>query len=408
MPARTAIHQSYSASNILSGPGSSASVGELLAGWAVDRTSTVALIVDPDVYMLGLTATVQEAIGAEGFRVAVVACERGEPKLAWVERVVAEIRALHPAACVGVGGGSTMDIAKLAAALVHNTGEVTDYLGLGKVHHASVPTVMIPTTAGTGSETTQVSMLSSGGKKVVVASAPLVPRGAILDPQLTVGLPEGVTAASGLDALSHGIESYLSTKANGVSMGASLYGAQLVADSLVNATQQPSDLDARMGMLTGAFWAGVGLNASVVLGHSIAYTIANRTGLPHGVTCAMALPYCMAYNETASHKRIGQISSALRNQVGEDSGGASPAPIYTWLDGLFTQLNIPRGLNEVGVTKKDVPALVTECIESYPRANNPVPFEAKRLSELYGYMFDGDVLGCVKAFHIDEKEVDDR
>jgi len=301
-----------------------------------------------------------------------------------------------------------MDIAKLAAALVRNDGDVTQYLGIGKVHRASVPTVMIPTTAGTGSETTQVSMLSSGGKKVVVASAPLVPRGAILDPQLTTGLPRGVTAASGLDALSHGIESYLSTKADGVSMGASIYGAQLVAGSLVHATEEPGDLDARMGMLTGAFWAGVGLNASVVLGHSIAYTIANRTGLPHGVTCAMALPYCMAYNEAASHRRIRQISTALRDHIGDAGGGTATDPIYAWLDGLFTQLDIPRGLSEVGITKGDVPGLVAECIESYPRANNPVPFDAKRLGELYGYMFDGDVLGCVKAFQVDEKEVDDR
>lgn len=399
MPPESKVHQAYSPSQTIAGAGASRGVGKLLESWMLPRASTVALVVDPDVHALGIARPVQTSLESSGFAVTVVACDKGEPKLPWVERVVAEVRAARPAACIGVGGGSTMDIAKLSAALVTNQGDVAEFLGLGKVRAQSIPTAMIPTTAGTGSETTQVAMLSAGGKKVVVASAPLVPRGAVLDPELTVKLPSGVTAASGLDALAHGLESFLSTRANPLTIGASLYGAQLVASSITGAVHHPDDVDQRMGMLGGAYWAGIGLNANVILGHSIAYTIANRTGLAHGVTCAMALPYCLAYNEAASHERISRLAVSLHDDIGDHPDDpVDPSGIYGWLDRLTAELKIPQSLAEVGVSDRDISAMVDECMESYPRPNNPVPFERDRLREVYEYLLHGDVLGCVKKF----------
>lgn len=399
MSSEPMTHQSYSPRQTIAGAGASSGVGTLLNDWGVPDASPVALVVDPDVFALGIADPVRQGIESAGFTVIVIPCDKGEPALSWVERVVADVRAAKPAACVGVGGGSAMDVAKLAAALVTNPGQVRDFLGAGKVHAESISTVMIPTTAGTGSETTQVAMLSTGGKKVVVASAPLIPRAAVLDPALTVGLPRGVTAASGLDALAHGLEAYLSLRANPLTMGASLYGAQLVASSLSGAFEHPDDVQHRMGMLGGAYWAGIGLNANVILGHSIAYTVANRTGLPHGVTCAMALPYCLAYNEVASHDRIDRVARILRDGAEDEStSAADPTGIYGWLEQLSSMLGIPRNLSEVGVTEKDIPTMVTECIESYPRPNNPVPLDAVRLRHTYEFLLHGDVLGCVKSF----------
>ncbi len=399
MSSEPVTHQSYSPRQTVAGAGASSGVGNVLNDWGVPHASPVALVVDSDVFALGIADPVRKGIESGGFTVIVIPCDKGEPKLPWVERVVNDVRTAKPAACVGVGGGSTMDIAKLAAALVTNPGKVTGFLGLNKVRKESVPTVMIPTTAGTGSETTQVAMLSTAGKKVVVASAPLVPRAAVLDPALTVKLPKGVTAASGMDALAHALEAYLSLRANPLTMGASLYGAQLVASSITGAVRHPDDVDQRMGMLGGAYWAGIGLNANVILGHSMAYTIANRTGLAHGVTCAMALPYCLAYNEAASHERIGRVAWSLHEDIGDHPDDpVDPSGIYGWLDRLTAELKIPQSLAEVGVTDKDIPAMVDECMELYPRPNNPVPFERGKLREAYEYLLHGDVLGCVKKF----------
>lgn len=387
-----------SPAQLVAGDGASDQVGPLLDSWAVPP-GTVAVVVDADVLGLGLAKPILASLEGQGYRPEVVACTPGEPELAGVETVVADLRRMKPAACVGLGGGSTMDVAKLAAALTTNPGDVTDFLGPNRVRLPSPPTVLVPTTAGTGSEATQVAMLSVHGKKAAAASAPLMARAAILDPALIIGLPKSVTAASGLDALSHAFESYLSTTANPSTEGASIHGATLIAASIRAVFADGSDRDMRMAMLTGAYWSGIGLNASVVLGHSIAYTIANRTGLPHGVTCSMALPYCLAYNEKASSSRIERLAVALREQIGGgDRLDSDPTGIYGWLADLEKQLGVPASLQEVGIQRSDVPGMVEECITSYPRANNPVPFDAKALGRLYDYLFDGDIHGCAATF----------
>jgi alcohol dehydrogenase class IV len=394
-----ANYRFYSPAQLIAGDGATDQAGPLLESWAVPRGSTVALVGDADVLKLGLAKPIVESLENQGYLCEVVACAPGEPKLEGVESVVSDLRRMKPAACVGVGGGSTMDVAKLAAALTTNPGEVTDFMGPDKVKVPSVPTIMVPTTAGTGSEATQVAMLSIHGKKAAAASAPLMARAAILDPSLIVGLPQGVTAASGLDALAHAFESYLSTRANRSTEGASVYGATLIASAIRGVFDNGADRDLRMSMLTGAYWSGIGLNASVVLGHSIAYTIANRTGLPHGVTCSMALPYCLAYNEPASGGRIEHLANALRGQIGESGTQASdPTGIYGWLADLERHLGVPASLADVGITKADVPAMVEECITSYPRANNPMPFETESMGRLYDFLFDGDILGCAASF----------
>lgn len=388
-----------SPAQLIVGDGACGRVGSLLDSWAVAHDSVVALVGDADVLRLGLAEPLLASLIASGYRTEVLACKPGEPTLEGVDEVVAGLRSIKPAACVGLGGGSTLDVAKLAAALTKNPGEVPEFIGAAKVRLPSIPTIMVPTTAGTGSEATQVAMLSINGKKVAAASSPLMARAAILDPGLTIGLPQSVTAASGLDALAHSFESFLSTTANLSTEGASLHGASLIASSIRASVTTGRDRAVRMTMLTGAYWAGLALNASVVLGHSIAYTIANRSGLPHGVTCAMALPYCLAYNEKPSSAKIERIAHALREQIGVTRTEPSdPTGIYSWLVRLERDLDVPESLAAVGLERKDLPAMVKECLDLYPRANNPAPFDYDSLTLLYDYLFDGDVHGCATTF----------
>ena len=399
MTVADATYRFQSPAQLIVGDGASERAGSLLESWDVAHDSVIALVADADVLELGLAKAILASLEASGYRTEVFACTPGEPKLEGVNEAVSSLRSMKPAACVGLGGGSTLDVAKLAAALTRNPGGVPEFIGVSKVRLPSIPTIMVPTTAGTGSEATQVAMLSIDGKKVAAASSPLMARAAILDPDLTIGLPRNVTAASGLDALAHSFESFLSTTANSSTEGASLHGASLIASSIRASVTTGNDRAVRTMMLTGAYWAGLALNAGVVLGHSIAYTIANRTGLPHGVTCAMALPYCLAYNEKPSSAKIERLAGVLREQIGMARGeDFDPTGIYNWLVDLERDLGVPASLAAVGLTRKDLPAMVSECLDSYPRANNPAPFDHEALTRLYDYLFDGDVHGCDALF----------
>ena len=299
---------------------------------------------------------------------------------------------------MGLGGGSAMDMAKLAAALATNAGEVGDFMGAVRFERAPLPLVLVPTTAGTGAEATRVSMLSVGGQKAIIVSPQLVPSAAVLDPNLTLSLPPSVTASTGIDALSHALEALMSTNSSPFTDAASLSAVSVIARWLPVAYREPSNLEARRAMLFAAYQAGLSLNAGVVLGHSVAYTVANRARLPHGVTCAVALPYCAAYNARAVKNQMERVAACLPQGARVESVN----DVVRWLASLNKALGIPASLQEVGVERRDLPAMADECLSRYPRPNNPVPVEREGLLELYDHLFTGDIGGyaATKSGHI--------
>jgi len=245
----------------------------------------------------------------------------------------------------------------------------------------AVPTILIPTTAGTGAETSQNSVVTVGSRKAFANKHPqLLAAGIILDPLLTHSLPASVTAHTGLDALSHCVEAVLSTNAGALSDLAALQGIAAIVRSLPRAYASGSDADARAEMLLGAFLGGLALNAGMVLGHSLAYTIANRLHMPHGLTCALALPYAMTYNREAAAARL--------RQIGEAAGWDSADPVAR-TQSLCQDLAIPEALRGLGMDRDVLPDLVAECLEFYPRPNNPRPLEPEPLLSLYTAMWEG-------------------
>lgn len=376
---------SSSAQHLFTGDGSSAEIGARLLEIGI-APGRVALVADRDVSALGLTQGIRASLEDAGHAPAEYRDIAGEPDEDTAERLVAWLRELDAVAVVGVGGGSAMDLAKLAAALVTNPGRVRDYVGAGKVRRPPLPLALIPTTAGTGSEATRNAILGIDGFKAVITSPLLEPRIAVLDPLLTLGLPPGVTAATGLDALTHAIEPYLSTFANPFTDEMALAAMRRIAPALPVAARDGGNLGARRAMLFGAYLAGLSLNASTLLGHSMAYTIANRTHLPHGVTCAMALPYCVAYNAQAAAPRVRAAAQAVTGRA-----GASAEDLVGWARMMQERLSVPVSLREVGLGVADVPKMVEECMVRYPRANNPEPFERERLTQLYRHLLDGDM-----------------
>lgn len=377
---------------VLMGDGASAQIAEVLQNWRVIG-GRVLIVADKEVSRLGLIdkvrAPLEKSCQTDCFDDIV-----GEPTLAVAERLAAIARENAYAAVVGVGGGSAMDMSKLAAAFAVNPGEVTDYLGITRFPESPLPLVAVPTTAGTGAEATAVSMLSVEEKKAIVLSPQLVPLAAVLDPLLTETLPPRVTAATGLDALSHALEAFMSVKANPFTDTQAIATITVVGRWLKKAFENGADLEARRAMIYAAYTGGLCLNAGVVLGHSVAYTIANRSHIPHGVSCAMALPYTIAYNLPAAGDRLAVAAAHLPGNG--DTGGEALA---IWTDELNAALGMPRSLKEVGLTESDLGAMAAECLAKYPRPTNPTPITEDRLKVFYEKMYHGDVRGCIDAFH---------
>jgi alcohol dehydrogenase class IV len=284
---------------------------------------------------------------------------------------------------VGIGGGSAIDASKLAAAALTNPIPLTAGLPATAPLDPVPPILAIPTTAGTGAESTAVAMLWHDHRKRIFVHPRLVPRIAILDPDLLAGLPRPVVAASGLDALSHAIESTLSTFRTPLTMEAARSAIRRLGRALP-VEFHGTDAAARLDMSLGAYEAGLALNASVALGHSLAYTIAARTGLSHGVTCAMALPYCLAYCRPESQSLIAGLGELVDVEAG---AGA----FLFWLVNLAAALEIPSSLDAVGISADDLPAMAAECCDSYPRPNNPVALTPEAVERLLQHFHAGEI-----------------
>jgi len=347
------------------------------------RPGAAFLVTDAVVERLGLARGVAAGLTAAGCEVHRYADIPGEPSVEVADRAVAAARRIAPALVVGVGGGSVMDVAKISAALVRNPGSVMDYTHVvgRRFAEASVPTILVPTTAGTGAEASQNAVFTTGARKVFANNHPqLLAAGAILDPLLTHSLPPTVTAHTGLDALSHCMEGTLSTNATALTDQMAAQGIGLIFGALRRACGAHPDPASRAHMLLAAYLGGLSLNAGMVLGHSIAYTIANRLHLPHGLSCALALPYTLAYSREAAPERLAGLGRAA---------GLERHDIIAEVGGLCRDVGIPDSLRSLGLERDRLPEMVDECLEVYPRPNNPRPLVRDALRSLYEAMWDG-------------------
>ena len=348
----------------------------------------VLLAADSALIQLGVVSRVEAVLKNAGFRPTVHGQIAGEPDLAGAEAIVAAVRADEYGAVIGLGGGSAMDPAKLAAGLAANEGPVLEYLRGRQIQSRSLPLALIPTTAGTGAEASKNTIVTHEGRKFVVSSHFLCPTLAILDPKLTLSCPRGVTAASGMDALAHAVEATLSLWATPFTTMNALAAARIVAHWLPIAYDDGTDLQARRAMLHAAHLAGLAINASTLLGHSLAYTIATRTHLPHGVTTAMALPYCVAYAAPGARQQVTMLERELDIPAGR---------LAIHLRDLSLQMGMPRSLRDVGIDETQLQGMVDQCLQNYPRPNNPVPFDSGRLLTLCRHFHDGELEGAVAA-----------
>jgi len=317
---------------------------------------------------------------------------QGEPTLDSVGRGVAFARQEQCDAVIAFGGGSVIDAGKAIAALLTNQGELMDYLEVvGKGSALQIPTapfIAVPTTAGTGSEVTRNAVLGVPERQVKVSlrSPLLLPRLAVVDPELTLCLPPAITARTGLDALTQLIEAYVSIRANPVTDGFCEQGIPLAARSLRRAYNQGKDLEARRDMSLAALFSGLALaNAGMGVIHGFAAALGGRFAAPHGAICAAILPYGMEINLRALRARAPQ-SVALRRypevaRLLTGRGDATAEDGIAWTREICQELEIPP-LKTYGIGEQDVPTLIAEAAKASSMKGNPLALTTEELQEV--------------------------
>ncbi len=338
------------------------------------------------------TGIAQRATESLGIAFDVFDGVEAEPRIEVAQAVADRARSAKYDLVVGVGGGSSMDMAKVAAGFATNEGPARSFVGNNLFSKKPLPSIMVPTTAGTGAELTVTSMVTVEGHKQWINSQLLLPSVAVVDPDLTMSMPQGVTAATGMDALCHNTEAYLSSLASPITDSAALEGVRLIVQNLEKAFDSGGDRMARESMSLGALMGGIALQAKMVYGHSIGYTIATRFRLAHGVSCGLPLPYIISNYAVACAPKMKKLAEAYGVPPDDDPAELGRA-VAEKARGIAEHLKIPTTLKELGVAESDLPTLAEECLEMYPRPNSPLVFDRRSMSEFYRRMWEGNLEG---------------
>lgn len=339
----------------------------------------VLVVTDPGVVQRGVADEIVSLLTPAGVHVAVFDGVQADPT---DENVAAGVMALQAHAAdsiVALGGGSPIDTAKVIAIRLANPQPLPELMGLHKIAHAGLPLIAVPTTAGTGSEASKVAVITDTVRqvKMMMLSVPLLPRAAVIDYELTLSMPPDLTAAVGVDTLTHGIEAYVSRKANALTDPLALQCIALCARHLRTAWHEPGNHTAREGMMLAATLGGMAFsNSSVGLVHGMSRPIGAVFHLPHGLSNAILLPTVTRFSLAAAPERYAIIART----VGCDS-------LIPWLEALNTDLELPRLAQCRGVERAhfeaEVEKMATDALASGSPANNPRVPTAQEIVTLY-------------------------
>lgn len=335
----------------------------------------VMIVTDPGIVATGMIDKLTALLSGAGVAATVFDGIEPDPRLEIACRAADALKESGAELVIGIGGGSAIDIAKVAAVLAANDGEITSFFGIDLVPRPGLPLLVIPTTAGTGSEVTPIAILSDDDEKLKkgIVSPYLFPTVALLDPELTVGLPPRVTAATGMDALIHAIEAYTSNNAEPLTDMLACRAMELLYGSIRRAFRDGSDLVARGSMLEGSMLAGMAFaNAGVTAVHAFAYPIGAEFHIPHGIANAIMLTPVMEFNMVARPERFAVIAAIF----GQDVAGCTPIEgagrAIEAMRILAADLELPKRLSEYGVKEEDLDGLAAGVMKvTRLLANNP-------------------------------------
>ena len=367
---------------LIAGAGRSSDISELLP------EGPVLFVTDEQLISLGITEATRASLEASGRPVTIFDKVEADPSRATLEAAVEAGRSAGVASVVGLGGGSPMDVAKLAAYLLGSGDDLDGVWGVDIAKGRRLPLVLVPTTAGTGSEATPISVITcEGGVKLAVNSRPLTADWAVLDPQLTVGLPRGVTAATGIDAIVHAVEAYTSARLkNPVSDALAREALRLLTTNLLTACNDPRNVAAREAMLLGAHLAGLAFSNAPVAGvHALAYPLGGLHHLPHGVTNALMLRHVLRHNSEAARDHYAELAPIVVPDCEAEGSQARVALLIDRLDELVRESGIAPRLRDYGIDIAEAPMLAREAMkQTRLLVNNPCEIteaDARRLYE---------------------------
>jgi alcohol dehydrogenase class IV len=365
------------------GPGARAGAGARLAALGVRRPLVVT---DRGLAVLPLTAELVAALRREGLEPGVFGGVWGNPAAEQVRAGVAAFRAHAADGVVGLGGGAALDVAKAVALMAVHPGDILEYAwdhpAARAVERALPVLVALPTTSGTGSEVGRSAVIADDRTHVkrIIFSPALLARAVFADPELTLGLPPALTAATGMDALTHNVESYLSPAYHPICDGVALEGARIAAAALRLAVADGANLAARSDMMMASMMGAIAFQKDLGAVHSCAHALSTVAGMHHGLANGIMIDHVMRFNAPAAPRRMAELARVCL-------GGSSPEAFVEWLGRLKAEIGIPAGLGAAGITPDQVPALVAvaeadSCHRTNPRTCTRADFEALFASAL--------------------------
>jgi alcohol dehydrogenase len=384
------------------GPGTVESLGELARELSARR---VLVVSDPGVIAAGHTGRAVAALSKASIETRVFDEVHENPTTDDVERGAAVAREFSPDLIVGLGGGSSMDCAKGINFLVTNGGRMQDYWGIGKATRPMLPMIGVPTTAGTGSETQSFALISDATTHVKMACGDEKAsfRVAVLDPELTLTQPRKVTALTGIDALAHAVETFVTRPRNSISLAFSREAWRLLAGNFQRVLDEPDNLEARGAMQLGACLAGLAIENSMLgAAHALANPLTARYGIVHGQAIGLMLPHVIRFNGQAHprwyHDLLETALLAVSGQDGAETlesanGDAhydvreSPKLLAEFVAALVRKAEMPTRLSECGVEREALPTLAAEAAKQWTGTFNPRPVGQDELLSIYREAF---------------------
>nr|WP_315595834.1 iron-containing alcohol dehydrogenase [uncultured Cupriavidus sp.] len=382
-----AVYHFQGVEHIVHGPNSLDQLPEKLSLLDLE-IRRIAFITQPVMESNGVADRVVAAMKAKDIDVLIVRDVEPEPSIENVEKVYREqVEPFRPDVVLSIGGGSVLDAAKLFAVRLTNEQPLREWLGIDKIPAPGVPLILVPTTAGTGSEVTPNAIVTLPDEelKVGIVSRHLLPQLVVLDPTLTLDLPKPITAATGMDAFIHALESYISTKANPISDMFAMESMRLIGANLIEAYENGKSLKAREAMLLGSMYGGLALTAAGTAAvHALAYPLGGMFNVTHGVANSMLLPHVMEFNLDASVERLAKVAFALRIAHHDDNDGVAAGKLVGRLREWTIALNIPQDLREFGVVEAHVDALAVAASKvTRLLGNNPKPVNLEDIKAIY-------------------------
>ncbi|MDO7617858.1 MAG: iron-containing alcohol dehydrogenase [Planktomarina temperata] len=365
------------------GAGLAGELGQITRPICGDR---VLLVTDPGMMATGLVQQATDCLRAAGVEVTLFDQVQADPPEEIVLRAAQYAR--RATGVIGFGGGSSLDVAKLAALLAASNQPLVEAYGIGNAQGPRLPLVLVPTTAGTGSEVTPISIVTTGAsEKMGVVSPLLLPDLALLDPELTLGLPAHVTAATGIDAMVHAIEAYASVNANNnpISRALAVGALGLMGRMLLRTVQKPDDLEARTGMLLGSMLAGQAFaNSPVAAVHALAYPIGGHYKVPHGLSNALVLPHVLRFNAQVAPEAYAELLPHVFPDLPAMSVAEAAMKFAQGMADLSQACGLEQGLREMGIAREVLPKLARDAMnQTRLLVNNPRPLDEAAAMQIY-------------------------